>query len=225
MIKTLYHGSENIIKKPTFGFGKTYKDYGLGFYCTEEADKAMEWAVDENHDGYANSYSFDDKGMKILNLNDDCYSVLHWITILLKNREFQTRTPLSKTAKKYLTDNFSLPYEEYDVITGYRADDSYFSFADDFINGAISVNQLAIALRLGNLGEQYVIKSERAFRKLRNSGYQFAEKELWFPQRELREKTARRQYKEMSNETYVRGDLYITKIIDEEVKPGDTRLR
>ena len=29
---TLYHGSEAIIRKPEFGKGKTYNDYGLGFY-------------------------------------------------------------------------------------------------------------------------------------------------------------------------------------------------
>ena len=225
MIRTLFHGSKSIIKRPVFGYGKTYNDYGRGFYCTEEVDKAMEWAANEDCDGYVNSYSFDDTGMKILNLNDGSYSVLHWITILLINREFQTKTPLSKTAKSYLIDNYSLPYEDYDVITGYRADDSYFSLADDFINGAISVNQLSAALRLGNLGEQYVIKSERAFKKLKRTGYEVAKSGLWLPQRELREKIARRQYREMSNEQYVRGDLYITKIIDEEVQPDDPRLR
>ena len=50
---------------------------------------------------------------------------------------------------------------EYDVIIGYRADDSYFSFAKDFINNTISVEQLAEAMRLGELGIQIVLKSER----------------------------------------------------------------
>ena len=35
MLKTIYHGSDKIIEKPLFGHGKTYNDYGLGFYCTE----------------------------------------------------------------------------------------------------------------------------------------------------------------------------------------------
>lgn len=43
MIKTIYHGSNKIIEKPLFGFGKTYNDYGLGFYCTEVLDMAKEW--------------------------------------------------------------------------------------------------------------------------------------------------------------------------------------
>ena len=32
--------------------------------------------------------------------------------------------------------------KNYDVIIGYRADDSYFAFAQDFLNNAISLNTL-----------------------------------------------------------------------------------
>ena len=41
----IYHGSINIIEKPIYGYGSPYNDYGLGFYCTQEKEKAMEWAV------------------------------------------------------------------------------------------------------------------------------------------------------------------------------------
>lgn len=53
----LYHGSSKIIKKPMFGVGKRYNDYGLGFYCTESLDMAKEWGVSENNDGFANCYA------------------------------------------------------------------------------------------------------------------------------------------------------------------------
>ena len=53
----IYHGSENIIEKPEYGKGKSYNDYGRGFYCTEYIDLAKEWACDEKHGGYANKYS------------------------------------------------------------------------------------------------------------------------------------------------------------------------
>lgn len=45
MIKKIYHGSNKIIQKPVFGFGKSANDYGLGFYCTEQLDMAKEWGV------------------------------------------------------------------------------------------------------------------------------------------------------------------------------------
>ena len=34
---TIFHGSGQIIERPTFGLGNPHNDYGLGFYCTESA--------------------------------------------------------------------------------------------------------------------------------------------------------------------------------------------
>ena len=45
MEKIIYHGSDHIIEKPKYGYGKTYNDYGVGFYCTENPDMAKEWGV------------------------------------------------------------------------------------------------------------------------------------------------------------------------------------
>ena len=52
---------------------------------------------------------------------------------------------------------------EVDVIIGYRAGDSYFSFAQDFVNNTISVRDLNQATHRGTLGEQVVLISEKAF--------------------------------------------------------------
>lgn len=43
MLRRLYHGSRDISKKPVYGYGKKYNDYGLGFYCTEDINMAKEW--------------------------------------------------------------------------------------------------------------------------------------------------------------------------------------
>ena len=72
---------------------------------------------------------------------------------------FPLKTPVARRAKQYLIDNFSVNVNAYDLITGYRADDSYFDYAESFLNNAISVEQLSQAMRLGKLGEQVVIKS------------------------------------------------------------------
>lgn len=50
----IYHGSVNKIEKPVFGEGKTHNDYGRGFYCTEHAELAKEWACSAYSDSYAN---------------------------------------------------------------------------------------------------------------------------------------------------------------------------
>lgn len=106
--------------------------------------------------GYANRYEIECDGLKVLNLNMRDYTMLHWLTILLENREFDASTPLAAEAKRIFATKFHLDYEKADIIIGYRADDSYFSFAADFINGAISYRQLSNAMRLGKLGQQFV---------------------------------------------------------------------
>ena len=65
-------------------------------------------------------------------------------------------------AKQYILDTFLPDYRNYDVIIGYRADDSYFQFAKDFIQGTISLKTLGEAMRLGKLDEQIILKSEKA---------------------------------------------------------------
>ena len=67
--------------------------------------------------------------MTILDLNAPGYTMLQWLTILLENREFDTSAPLAAEAKEYLMNTFHLDYKSADIIIGYRADDSYFSFA------------------------------------------------------------------------------------------------
>ena len=225
MIKKIYHGSENIIKEPIFGYGKTYNDYGLGFYCTEEIDMAKEWGVNSDMDGYANIYEIETTPLNILDLNDDKYIILNWLAILLENREFDSPSGLAAEAKEYILKNFMIDYKNYDVIIGYRADDSYFSFAQDFINSTISYRQLGNALRLGKLGQQFVLKSKKAFDSIKFVGYEVAKSNDWFDKKDLRDKTARREYFNVERNKRQRGDIYIARIIDEEMKADDSRLR
>lgn len=224
MLKKLYHGSENIIQKPQYGFEKKYNDYGLGFYCTEHIDMAKEWGVSLDKNGYANCYELECDGLEILNLNDKEYCILHWLTILLKNRQFDIPSALALEAKEYLMKNFSVDYEKYDVIIGYRADDSYFSFAQDFINGTISYRQLNRAMHLGKLGQQLVLKSKKSFEQIQYLGYELAESSEWYAKKMFRDRTARREYFDVERNKRERGDIYIVQIMDEEMKADDLRI-
>ena len=120
MEKTIYHGSDHIIEKPKFGYGKPYNDYGIGFYCTQNPNMAKEWGVGIDHNGYANRYKIECDGLTILDLNAPGYTMLHWLTILLENREFDTSAPLAAEAKEYLMNTFHLDYKSADIIIGYR---------------------------------------------------------------------------------------------------------
>ena len=220
----LYHGSDHVIKRPEFGAGKKHNDYGRGFYCTENIELAKEWAVSEDADGYVNKYSIDTSHLSILDINSEQYTMLHWLGILLKNRIFTLSTPLERGAKKYILDNFNISLDGIDIVKGYRADDSYFSYARDFISGVISYEQLSKALRLGMLGEQYCLVSQKSFTEIEYVGNEYVDSEEWYPRKMLRDMYARQGYRNMEKEEYRKGELYITKIIDEEMKKDDLRI-
>ena len=221
-IITLYHGSENIIEMPTFGKGKRNNDFGLGYYCTESKALAMEWAVSDLHDGYANRYTLDTEYLRILHLSGSEYTILNWIAVLVEHRLFALKNPVARRAKRYLIDNFGINVNAYDIITGYRADDSYFDYAETFLNNGITVEQLAQAMQLGKLGEQIVIKSQYAFSKLHFEGYNEAAKEKYYDQRCSRTKEADRLYWQMLEEES--DGLYMQDIVRGGIGNDDARI-
>ena len=219
---TLYHGSEKIIEKPTFGEGRKNNDFGLGFYCTESEELAKEWAVSSLRDGFANRYTLNTEYLKVLNLNSPEYTILNWIAVLVQHRLFSIKTPIARRAKFYLIENFGLNVNAYDLITGYRADDSYFDYAETFLNNGISVEQLARAMRLGKLGEQIVIKSQYAFSLLEYEGFDIAEKDQYYVLRKARDDEANQLYWEMLEEES--DGLYIQDIIRGGITNDDSRI-
>ncbi len=218
----IYHGSKDIIKKPEFGKGNSKNDYGIGFYCTESIELAKEWACSDNEtSGYANKYEINLENYKILDLRKDEYSILNWMAILLKFRTFDVNSHISVLAKDYLIKNFYLDVEEYDIIIGYRADDSYFSFARDFINNTISVKQLAYAMQLGELGIQIVLKSKKAFNGLKYLAYEEAEGKEYYTKRASRDKKARDSYLNRYHKELIKDGLFVVDIMRKELKNGD----
>ena len=219
---TLYHGSEQIIESPTFGLGKQNNDFGLGFYCTESEELVKEWAVSSLRNGFVNRYSLDTEYLKILNLNSPNYTILNWIAVLVAHRLFSIKSPAAQRAKRYLIDNFGVNVNAYDLIIGYRADDSYFDFATSFLNNGISVQQLANAMRLGKLGEQIVIKSNYAFTLLHYDGFSIAEKEKYYVRRKARNDEADQLYSDILEEET--DGLYILDIIRGGIQNDDPRI-
>ena len=219
---TLYHGSEQIIESPTFGLGKQNNDFGLGFYCTESEELAKEWAVSSLRNGFDKRYSLHTEYLKILNLNNPDYTILNWIAVLVAHRLFSIKSPAAQRAKRYLIDNFGVNVNAYDLIIGYRADDSYFDFAASFLNNGISVQQLANAMRLGKLGEQIVIKSKYAFSLLHYDGFSIAEKEKYYVRRKARNDEADQLYSDILEEET--DGLYILDIIRGGIQNDDPRI-
>ena len=222
---TIYHGSNKIIERPLFGAGNPSNDYGLGFYCTETLDLAKEWACSAETDGYANKYSLNTDGLKILSLTSGEYNILNWLAILLENRKFRLSSDIALEAKEYIFENFLIDYKNYDIIKGYRADDSYFSFANAFLNSTISISQLEKAMVLGKLGEQIVAVSEKAFDALSFEEAIPAEKEIYFPKKLARDNLAREEFRKEKKKGSVLTEKYILDIIREGWKNDDDRLQ
>lgn len=218
----VYHGSEKIIEEPICGKGRKNNDFGLGFYCTESDDLAREWAVTSLKNGFSNRYTLDTENLKVLNLNTSDFTILNWIAVLVEHRLFSIKNPVAGKAKRYLIENFGVNVNAYDLIIGYRADDSYFDYAETFLNNGISVEQLAQAMHLGKLGEQIVIKSQYAFSKLKYEGSDVAEKETYYVLRKARDDEANSLYLKMLEEES--DGLYIQDIMRGNIRNDDSRI-
>ena len=224
--KILYHGSKEVIKNPTLRGGKESNDYGYGFYCTENIELANEWACPDNNDGYANKYELDMAGLNVLNLTKPEYNILNWMALLLQFRIPKGMTPNDEMAREYILKNFSIDLTKVDVIIGYRADDSYFSFARDFLKNTITVAQLSRAMELGKLGIQVVLHSEKAFEQLKYIESTIADNETYYTKRRARDLMAKEEYREATKLSSVtQDDLFIMDIIRQEVKNDDPRIQ
>ncbi|MBS6196517.1 MAG: DUF3990 domain-containing protein [Clostridiales bacterium] len=222
----LLHGTDHIIEQPSYLMGKTNNDYGRGFYCTRESAMAREWACKQNTDGFVNKYSFEQDSLNILNLLDGKHHILNWIALLLKNRTFRFSNEIALDARDYIIENFAVDLAEYDVVIGYRADDSYFSFAESFVQNGLPLRSLNEALRLGRLGEQTVLISERAFSRLTFKGAEAVDKMIYYPKFITRDSDARQKYKkEIRNSRSYKDDIFVVDILREEMKNDDARIQ
>lgn len=218
----IYHGSEQILAYPVCGGGRRNNDFGPGLYCTEDIELAREWAVSSVRDGFVNRYALDMEYLNVLHLNSPEYTILNWIAVLVEHRLFSNSTPVTGRARKYLHEHFAVNVNAYDVVIGYRADDSYFDYAESFLNNSISVEQLARAMRLGRLGEQIVVRSEHAFSQLCYEGYESVSRSTYYIRRKARNDAANEQYYRLLEEDD--DGLYIRDIMRGGIGNEDPRI-
>ena len=221
---TLYHGSNKIVSNPVFGKGKSYNDYGLGFYCTQSNELAKEWACPTLDDGFSNCYELETEGLSVLDLQSEQFCTLHWLAVLIDNRRFDMDTPVMRQGANYLKTHFLPQLSDYDLIRGYRADDSYFAFAQAFLSNQISYDQLRKAMKLGKLGEQIVLKSKKAFDLIEFKNYEIAQGQTYYKLRLNRMEKAKSDYKKSLEEADISG-LFIRDLILGDIQNEDPRLR
>ena len=222
----IYHGSQQIVEVPKYGIGKPYNDYGQGFYCTENIELAKEWACPIKNDGYSNKYRLSLDGMNIMHLTKGEFNILNWLAILLSHRKFDITSPIGYNARDFIISRFTPNTKDVDIMIGYRADDSYFSFAEDFVNNTISLRDLNFAMKLGTLGEQVVLRSEHSFSQIEFIEYEVADYRKYYYKRAERDKNARVDYSnKKKNLEQLMDDIFVLDIIREDMKYGDPRLQ
>ena len=222
----LLHGTDHIIEIPDINKGNSKNDYGKGFYCTRLPEMAKEWACKQNTDGFINRYELDLTDLKILNLSDGTHTVLNWIAILLQHRTLSLDTEIAIDAKDYIIEHYSIDTSEYDVIVGYRADDSYFRYAESFVENGLSLRNLNKALRLGKLGEQTVLVSQKAYDQLKFIDAEPVDKTIYYPKFINRDAKARESYRnDIKKSKSYRDDIFVMDILREEIENDDPRLQ
>ena len=164
---TLYHGTNHEIPRPEYGEGKQNNDYGRGFYCTQNFEKAAAWAMRDISSPIVNEYSLDAGELKVFNFAELKTNILlHWAAVVIHNRSFKLGQQIEINNYNFLEKFFYIDLSNYDIIKGYRADDRYFRYAKDFLRNSITIAELGNAMFAGNLGTQTVLTSQRAFSQI-----------------------------------------------------------
>lgn len=66
-------------------------------------------------------------------------------------------------------------------VANFIADDSYFQCAESFVSDTLPLKSLNMALRLGKLGEQTVVISQRGFERLKFVDAYSVDKNVCYP--------------------------------------------
>lgn len=161
----VYHGSDHIITEPLYLGGKADNDYGNGFYTTEYEERAKSWAALNGNPerSIVNVYELDMENLMVMDLNE--YGVIAWIAEVVKNRG------TSQEAASIVGDRLIQLYRKdtlgYDIIKGYRADDSYTQVVEAFLMNQINIQEVERLFYKGSLGNQIFLKSEKAFGQIK----------------------------------------------------------
>jgi len=166
----LFHGNPDPNFLPRFGGGRHYHDYGNAFYCTLDFQSAAEWACLRKEASTSYVYEYDlnvpvgiSPEVKVLNFEE--LEPAYWLSALLQHRVNDDDGYVEELRDRSVafTEKYPTNCASYDIILGWRANDRHFAIIRDFLSTLISLETATEAILLGDLGRQFVIKSERAY--------------------------------------------------------------
>ena len=150
----VFHGTTLIVDTPLVGVGRKNLDFGEGFYLTSIRQQAIEWAqrpINKEKPQYLNCYELD-----ICEISKNNYRYLKfgsyddaWLDFVADNRMGVYSGP------------------EYDLVFGPVANDDVYETLQLYVNGAISREYTMERLKIKELFNQLVFKTDRALAFLR----------------------------------------------------------
>lgn len=198
--KILFHGAKTKIEgELRLDCSKQKNDFGNGFYCGESLEQSAMFVA-----------TFPDSSLYMLefceeNLVERRFTVSRdWMLMIAYFRERLGEHAQSEMIQRLVKDNQGVDY-----IVAPIADNRMFEIIDQFIDGEITDVQCQHCLSATNLGNQYVLVSEKALRQIRvlercylsdseKESYLNSRKENYEMNRD-KVKVARRQYRDQGN--------------------------
>ena len=157
----LYHGSTVEIKEIDLSKSKPNKDFGKGFYLSDNFEQAYEMAKYKAGlfvtEPYITKFEFDENLLKNGNLKVLAFSEYskEWADFVFKNRNQENQ-------------NFS---HDYDIVTGPIANDRVGAQIRHFIEGDITFDTFLERLKyMKGITFQYFFGTEKAIQTLVNKG-------------------------------------------------------
>lgn len=154
----LYHGSNIRIIVPDISHSKPFKDFGKGFYLSDNYEQANEMAlqkVRQFHVGepIVSLFNFDEKLLESKDLKVKIFPDYseEWATFVLNNRD----------------ENISQPVHDYDIVYGPIADDGVTFQLRRYLGGVISLSRLVEELKYAKgITFQYFFGTNKSLQKL-----------------------------------------------------------
>ena len=156
-IKLLFHGAKGDIIFPLdLNHSKETNDFGIGFYLGENFSQASTY-ISNSISKYVYAFSLNLNNLKISKFNVDS----EWMLAIAYYRGWLTNYSNGEIIK-----NIIKKVEESDIIIAPIADNRMFDLISEFVEGSITNKQCEHALAATNLGNQYVVKTQKGLENL-----------------------------------------------------------
>ena len=129
---------------------------------------------------------------------DAAEDILSWMAILMRHRPGTDSRRWDLIQQRFI-EKYYIDVDAYDVVFGYRANDSYLAIAKQFARGEIGVGILVRLLKLGSFGIQVCVKSRLAYTRLRYLETSGVNYEQYHAQFISRDEDSRRSMRELIN--------------------------